>query len=407
LAKPENFLVACDIGTAKVCVLIGEPNARGGVDVIGKGAAVNRGTRKGNIINVDATVEAIKKAAEEAEIMAGVEIERAWAGISGSNVRSFNSRGVVAVSGKNREISREDIVRVIDAAKSIQIPQDHEIVHVVPREFAVDGQEGIQEPLGMVGSRLEADVHVVTAPVSVTQNIVACLNKAGIEVVELILEQLCSAEAILTSDERELGVCLADVGGGTTEIAVYQRGSIAHTAVIPVGGDHFTNDLAVVMRAPIPDADRIKKKHGCALRTSVSEDELVEVPLVGGRQPKLCPRTMLAEILQPRAEELLTLIREEVRKNGLDQDLRSGYVLTGGGSELEGFLEVAETVFDGPVRRGLPTGVGGLVDVVSRPEWAVATGLLLYGHRHGPSRRRAVSFARLGSSVSRFLRDFF
>jgi cell division protein FtsA len=406
MPKPENFLVACDIGTSKICVLIGEETTRGALDVIGKGAAANRGTRKGNIINVDATIEAIKRAAEEAEIMAGVQIARAWVGISGSNVRSFNSRGVVAVSGKEREINRDDVSRVVDAARGVQIPQDHEVVHVIPREFAVDGQDGVSDPVGMVGARLEADVHVVTAPVSVTQNIITCMNKAGIEVVQLVLEQFAAAEAVLTTDEKELGICLIDIGGGTTEVAVYQKGSIAHTAVVPIGGDHFTNDLAVVLRAPIQDAERIKKKHGCALRSAVAEDEMVEVPMVGGRAPKLCPRTTLADILQPRAEELLGLIQQDLQRLGLDKEIRSGVVLTGGGSELEGIVEVAETIFDGPVRRGVPSGVGGLVDVVSRPEWATATGLLLYGHRYKPSRRRA-GLSRVATSVSRFFRDFF
>jgi cell division protein FtsA len=396
MAKPENFLTSCDIGSSKICVLIGEQNSHGGLDVIGKGASPNRGTRKGNIINVDATIEAIKRAAEEAEIMAGVQIARAWVGISGSNVRSFNSRGVVAVAGKEREISR-----------GVQIPQDHEVVHVVPREFAVDGQDGVGDPTGMVGSRLEADVHVVTAPVAVTQNIVTCMNKAGIEVVELVLEQFAAAEAVLTEDEKELGIVLIDIGGGTTEVAVYQRGSIAHTAVIPVGGDHFTNDLAVVLRAPIGDAERIKKKYGSALRSAVGEDEMVEVPMVGGREPKLCPRSTLADILQPRAEELLGLIQEDLQRLGVDREMRSGVVLTGGGAELEGLVEVAEGIFEGPVRRGVPAGVGGLVDVVSRPEWATATGLLLYGHRNKTGRRRTRRFTRAAGSVSRFFRELF
>ena len=407
MAKPENFLVACDIGTSKVCILIGEQNAGGALDVIGKGSSANRGTRKGNIINVDATIEAIKRAAEEAEIMAGVQISRAWVGISGSQVRSFNSRGVVAVAGKDREITSEDKSRVIDAARGVQIPQDQEVVHVVPRDFAVDGQDGVADPVGMIGSRLEADVHVVTAPVAVTQNIVMCMNKAGIEVVQLVLEQFAASEAVLTPDEKELGICLVDIGGGTTEVAVYQKGTILHTAVVPIGGDHFTNDLAVVLRAPITDAERLKKKHGCALRSAVSEDEMVEVPMVGGRAPKLCPRSTLAEILQPRAEELLGLIHEDIQRLGLDKEIRSGLVLTGGGSELEGIVEIAEGIFEGPVRRGVPSGVGGLVDVVSRPEWATATGLLLYGHRYKPARRRARAFFQAANSVSRFIRDFF
>lgn len=409
MGKPEGFLTACDIGSSKICVLIGEPSPRGGggLDVIGKGAAANRGTRKGNIVNVDATIEAIKRAAEEAEIMAGVQIARSWVGVSGSNVRSFNSRGVVAVSGKDREIGKDDVARVVDAARGVQIPQDHEVVHVVPREFAVDGQDGVADPVGMVGARLEADVHVVTAPVAVTQNIVTCMNKAGVEVVQLVLEQFAAAEAVLTSDEKELGVCLIDIGGGTTELAVYQKGSIAHSAVIPIGGDHFTNDLAVVLRAPITDAERIKKKFGCALRSSVGEDEMVEVPMVGGRAPKLCPRTTLSDILQPRAEELLGLVQEDLQRLGLDKELRSGVVLTGGGAQLDGLVEVAEGIFQTPVRLGIPTGVGGLVDVVSSPEWATATGLLLYGHRNKASRRRGTGINRITSSVSRIFRDFF
>ena len=407
MAKPENFLVACDIGTSKICVLVGEPTPAGTLDVIGKGSAANRGTRKGNIVNVDATIEAIKRAAEEAEIMAGVQIARAWVGVSGSNIRSFNSRGVVAVAGKDREITRDDVTRVIDAARGVQIPQDHEVIHVVPREFAVDGQDGVADPVGMVGARLEADVHVVTAPVAVTQNIVTCMNKAGIEVVQLVLEQFAAAEAVLTPDEKELGIALIDVGGGTTEVAVYQKGSIAHTAVVPIGGDHFTNDLAVVLRAPITDAERIKKKFGSALRSGVGEDEMVEVPMVGGRAPKLCPRTTLADILQPRAEELLGLVREDMQRLGLDREIRSGVVMTGGGAELEGIVEIAEAIFEGPVRRGVPSGVGGLVDVISRPEWATATGLLLYGNRNKPTRRRGAGIARITTSVSKAFKEFF
>src|SRR5262245_20739931 len=407
MSKPESFLVACDIGTSKICVLIGEQNPGAALDVIGKGAASNRGTRKGNIINVDATIEAIKRAAEEAEIMAGVQISRSWVGISGSHVRSFNSRGVVAVAGKDREITKEDVTRVIDAARGVQIPQDHEVVHVVPRDFAVDGQDGVADPVGMIGSRLEADVHVVTAPVAVTQNIVTCMNKAGIEVVQMVLEQFAAAEAVLTPDERELGICLVDIGAGTTEVAVYQKGTIAHTAVLPIGGDHFTNDLAVVLRAPITDAERLKKKYGCALRSAVSDDEMVEVPMVGGRAPKLCPRSTLSDILQPRAEELLGLVHDDIKRLGLDKEIRSGVVLTGGGAELEGVVEIAEGIFDGPVRRGIPSGVGGLVDVVSRPERATATVLLLSGHRYEPAQRGAQALFQAANSVSRFLRDFF
>jgi cell division protein FtsA len=392
MAKPAPYLVSLDIGSSKVCALIAEVNASGRVDVTGKGTAVHKGARKGAIIDVPATVEAIKRATEEAEIMAGVQVERAVVGVAGPAVKSFNSRQVVAVAAKNREISREDIQRSLDAARSCPIPSEFEILHVLPREFVVDGQDGVADPLGMVGSRLEADVHVVTVPVATTQNLLNCVNRAGVEVIEMVLEPLAAAAAVLTSDEKDLGVVLADIGAGTTEIAVFRQGALAHTSVLPVGGDHFTNDLAVVLKTPVPDADRLKRKVGSAMAALVAEDETIEVPLTGGRGVHPVRRREIAEILQPRAEELLTLLWEEATREVPGGELRAGLVLCGGVADLDGMLEVAEQALGVTVRRGIPRGIGGLTDVVSAPEWAVAAGLLLYGRQAAAvSRARAKS----------------
>jgi cell division protein FtsA len=370
--------VALDIGSTKVCALIATIGPGGKVEVIGKGIATHKGARKGAIIDVPATVEAIKKATEEAELMAGARIDRAVVGVAGPQVRSFNSRQVVAVSSKSREISREDIARSLDAARSSPIPAEFEILHVLKREFVVDGQDGVSDPLGMVGSRLEADVHVVTVPVSTTQNIMACVNRAGIEVIELVLEPLAASSAVLTPDEKELGVVVADIGGGTTEVAVWRHGALAHTSVLPVGGDHFTNDLAVVLKTPVPDAERLKKKHGSALTSLITEDESLEIPLMGGRGVHPIKRREVAEILQPRAEELLTVIWEDATRDVPASELRAGLVLTGGAAQLHGLLEVAEQILGVTVRKGLPRGLSGLTDIVAGPEWACVAGLLLW-----------------------------
>ena len=380
MPKNAPYLVSLDIGSSKICTLIAETKEDGRVEIVGKGTASHKGARKGAIIDVPATVEAIKRATEEAELMAGVQVERAIAGVAGPSVRSFNSRQVVAVAAKNREISREDIARALDAARSVPIPSEFEILHVLPREFVVDGQDGVADPLGMVGSRLEADVHVVTLPVATTQNLLNCINRAGVEVIEMVLEPLAAGAAVLTQDERELGVVLADIGGGTTEIAVWRQGALVHTSVLPIGGDHFTNDLAVVLKTPVPDAERLKKKFGAALVALVAEDEMVDVPLTGGRGVQPVARRRIAEILQPRAEELLTLLWEEATRDNPAQELRAGLVLTGGGAELDGLLEVAEQVLGTTgVRKGVPRGFGGLTDIVAGPEWACAAGLLVYG----------------------------
>ncbi len=393
MPKNTPYLVSLDIGSTKVCALIAETNAQGRVDLIGKGTAAHKGARKGAIIDVPATVDAIKRASEEAEIMAGVQIERAVVGVAGPAVKSFNSRQVVAVAAKNREISREDIARSLDAARSCPIPAEFEILHVLPREFVVDGQDGVADPLGMVGSRLEADVHVVTVPVATTQNLLNCVNRAGIEVIEMVLEPLAAGAAVLTPDERELGVVLADIGGGTTEIAVWRHGALAHTSVLPVGGDHFTNDLAVVLKTPVPDAERLKKKHGGAMVALVADDETIDVPLTGGRGVHPVKRREIAEILQPRAEELLTLLWEEATREVSAGELRAGLVLTGGGAELDGMLEIAEQVIGAAVRKGVPRGLGGLTDVVSGPEWSCAAGLLLYGKQHSTTSSKSAAKA--------------
>ena len=382
MAKNERYVVGLDIGTTKISCVIAEIKDKETVDVVGLGSAPSRGLRKGVVVNLDATVEAVKACVEEAEMMAGVSVESATVGIAGGHIRSFNSRGVVAIAGKERTVGRDDWKRVVDAARAVSIPQDREILHVLPQEFVLDDQNGIANPVGMTGNRLEANVHIVTAATTSVQNLVTCVNRAGIMVRDTVLEQLATAEAVLSTDERELGVALIDVGGGTTDLAIFEKGSIWHTAVLPAGGDHFTNDMAVGLRTPIPDAERLKRKHGCALATLVEGDEAIEVPTVGGRKPRLLSRQVMAEILQPRAEEILTLLRDEIVRAGFDRLLNAGVVLTGGGSQLAGMSEVAEQVFDLPVRQGQPTGVGGLTEPESAPQFATAVGLALYGARN-------------------------
>jgi len=377
--KTSPYLVSLDIGSSKVCALIAETGSEGRVDVVGKGIATHKGTRKGAIIDVPATIEAIKRATEEAEIMAGVQIERAVVGVAGPVVRSFNSRQVVAVAARNREISRDDIDRALDAARSCPIPSDYEILAVLQRQFVVDGQDGVADPLGMVGSRLEADVHVVTVPVATTQNLLKCVNGAGVAVTEMVLEPLAASEAVLTPDEKDHGVVLADIGGGTTEIAVWRQGALAHTAVIPIGGDLFTSDLAVLLKTPVPDAERLKKKYGAAVAGLSPAEETVDVPRTGGREVHPVARSYMAEILEARARELFEVLWREATADIPPQELRAGLVLTGGGAALDGMTDEAEQVLGVPVRIGTPRGLGGLVDVINGPEWACVAGLLLVG----------------------------
>ena len=388
MAKSGRYVVGLDIGTTKICCVVTEIADDGGLTIVGLGEAPSRGLRKGVVVNLDATVDSIKAAVATAELMAGVDVEQATVGIAGGHIRSFNSRGVVAVSGRDHAVSAEDIERVIAAAQAVSIPQDREILHVLPQEFVLDEQGGIAAPKGMIGSRLEANVHVVTASSMAVQNLVTCVNRAGIEVRDTVVELLAVADAVLTQDERELGVALLDIGGGTTDLAIFERGSVWHTAVLPVGGDHFTNDLAVGLRAPIPDAERLKRQSGCALISMAQDEGTVDVPSVGGRKPQTVSLRVVAEILQPRAEEIFTLIQQEVARAGFDRAINAGVVLSGGGAILPGIVEVAEQVFDLPVRVGLPQGAQGLGEPGPAPLYATAVGLARYGARHRPPRTR-------------------
>ncbi|MDP2914347.1 MAG: cell division protein FtsA [Candidatus Aminicenantes bacterium] len=377
----NGYVVGIDIGTKKVTAVIGEITEERKLEVIGIGTADSKGLRKGVVVNLDITSAAIKKAQEEAELMAGVAIHSAFIGISGAHIKSFNSRGVIAVSGKNREISRDDIRRVLEQSKAVSIPPDREIIHVIPQEFVVDEQDGIRDPLGMNGIKLEVNVHIVTGAITLVQNLRTCVERAGINIEQIVLNQIATSAAVLTHDEKELGVGLIDIGAGTTEVAIFERGSLWYTAIIPLGGDNFTNDIAVGLRTPIPDAEKIKKKFGCVISPVTDEQETVEVPSVGtGRKPRVLSRQLLADIIEPRAEEIFRLVDSDIKRMGFEKSLNSGIVLTGGTALLEGLEEVAEEIFDVPVRRGDPTGVGGLLDRVSTPDFATAVGLLHYGH---------------------------
>jgi cell division protein FtsA len=381
VARKERYLVGLDVGTAKVTAVVGEIMDDGGLDIIGIGLAESKGIKRGLVVNLEAAVDSIKHAIEEAELTAGIEIDSVYLALSGAHVKGFNSRGVVAVAGKNREIAREDVRRAIDAAKAVSLPSGREILHVLPQDFVVDDQDGIGAPVGMTGARLEVNVHIITGNASSTQNVVACVNRAGVEVRGTVLEQLAAAESVLTSDERELGVALVDIGAGTTDFAIFERGSLWHTGVIAVGGDHFTNDIAVGLRTPVPDAERIKRRNGCARSGMVAEDDTMEVASVGGRKPRVMSRRILADILQPRAEEIFHLLWDEIRRAGFEKSLHSGIVLTGGASMLEGMAEIAEQIFDLPIRRGSPSGLGGLADHVNNPAFGTAVGLVMYAHR--------------------------
>ena len=407
MARREQYLVGLDVGTSKIVAIVGEALDDGGLNVIGIGLAAAKGIRRGVVVNLEAAVESIKKAIEEAELTAGVEIDSVHLGLSGAHVKAFNSRGVVAVAGKNREITREDVRRAIDAAKAVALPSGREIVHVLPQDFVVDEQDGIGAPIGMTGARLEVNVHVVTGSASSTQNIVACVNRAGVAVIDTVLEQLTAAESVLTADEKELGVALVDIGGGTTDFAIFERGSLWHTGVVALGGDHFTNDIAVGLRTPIPEAEKTKRRYGCALAALVDEEETIEVASVGGRQPRVIPRRILAEVLQPRAEEIFHQLWDEIRNAGYERSLHSGIVLAGGGGILDGMLEIADQIFDLPIRRGCPVGVGGLTDHVNNPAFATSVGLVMYAHRNQMLERDRLSGVGALSRVAGHLRGLF
>jgi len=377
----NNYIVGLDIGTKKTAAIIGEITEDKKIEIIGIGTTDSRGLRKGVVVNLEATVNAIKKAQEEAELMAGVEIDSAFVGISGAHIKSFNSRGVVAVSGKNKEITPEDIERVIDQSKAVSIPPDREIIHIIPQEFVVDEQDGIKDPLGMSGIKLEVNVHIVTSATTSVQNLKTCIERAGIEIERIVLNQIAASSSTLTRDEMELGVGMIDMGGGTTEVAIFERGSLWYTSIIPIGGDNFTNDIAVGLRTPIPEAERIKKKFGCVSSPPMDDEDTIEVPSVGrGKKPRILSRQLLADIIQPRAEEIFRLVDNDIKRMGYEKSLNSGIVITGGTALLEGLEEVAEEIFDLPVRRGDPSGIGGLAERVNTPDYAASVGLILFGY---------------------------
>lgn len=376
----KGMMVGLDIGTSKVTAIVGEVNEDNQLEIVGIGSHPSRGLKKGVVVNIESTVQSIQRSVEEAELMAGCQIHSVYAGIAGSHIRSMNSHGIVAI--KDREVSSSDVERVIDAARAVAIPADQRVLHVMPQEFVIDQQEGIREPIGMSGVRLEAKVHLVTGAVSAAQNIIKCVRRCGLDVDDIILEQLASSYSVLTEDEKELGICLVDIGGGTTDVAVFTEGAIKHTAVIPIAGDQVTNDIAVAMRTPTQYAEEIKIKYACALRQLANPDDTIEVPSVGDREPRRLSRQTLAEVVEPRYEELLSLVHSELRRSGFEDLVAAGVVLTGGSSKMEGVVDLAEEVFHMPVRLGTPQFVTGLVDVVRNPIHATGVGLLLFGHQN-------------------------
>ncbi len=372
----NNIIVGLDIGTTKVCAIVGE-KTNGGINIIGIGTYPSEGLRKGVVVNIESTVNSLRKAIEEAELMAGSEIHSVYTGISGAHIKGFNSLGIIAI--KNREVKKNDVRRVIDAAKAIAIPLDREVLHILPQEFIVDEQDGIQEPVGMIGVRLETRVHIVTGATNTKQNIIKCTNRIGLDISDIVLEQLASSKATLSADEKELGVILIDIGGGTTDIAIFSNGNIKHTSVLSLGGDHVTSDIAVGLRTPTTEAEKIKKKYGCAFPELVNRDETIEVPSVGGRAPRVLPRRQLSNIIEPRMEEIFSLVKRELIKSNCDGLMASGVVITGGSALLEGLPELGESIFNLPVRVGYPVGIEGVSDVVNNPMYSTGVGLLLYG----------------------------
>lgn len=406
MARKDDLIVGLDIGTTKICAIVAERKGDS-VDIIGTGTHISKGLRKGVVVDIDATVQSIKMAVEEAEMMADCEIASVYAGIAGGHIRGFNSHGVVAL--KDREVRQSDIRRVIDAAKAVAIPMDREVIHVIPQEFVIDDQDGIREPLGMSGVRLESKIHIVTAAVTSAQNIVKSCNKAGLNVIDIVLEPLASAQAVLSSDERDLGVCMVDIGGGTTDIAVFADGSIKNTAVLSLGGYHLTNDIAIGLRTPFDEAERIKKTFGVASARYLASDDVLTVPSVGGRRPREVSRKILCEIIEPRAEEILSLARQEIVRSGLADRIPSGIVLTGGASALAGIAELAEEIFEAPVRLGSPENVGGLLEIVRSPMYATSVGLVNYGFSQESSRFRGfrIRDESIFGRVKQRMRDWF
>jgi cell division protein FtsA len=402
----DNIIVGLDIGTTKICAVVGEMLG-GDIHIIGIGTHPSIGLRKGVVVNIESTVESIKKAVEEAELMAGCEISSVYAGIAGGHITGFNSRGIVAVKGA--EVTAHDVERVIDAARAVAIPMDREVIHVLPQEYLVDDEGGIQNPVGMAGVRLEAKIHIVTGAVTSAHNIVKCANRAGLDVADIVLESLASGEAVLTNEERELGTALLDLGGGTTDLAIFSEKNIRHTFVLSLGGNNLTNDIAIGLRAPIAEAEKIKQKYGACVAKRISRDETIEVAGMAGGKPRKLPRQILGEILEPRMEEIFTLVKREIYRAGMTSFINSGIVVTGGSALLEGLCEVAESVFNLPTRLGKPQGISGLVDVVNNPMYATGVGLVLFGARNQSNKKFRIRdsniFNRIMTRMKRWFRD--
>ena len=404
-AENGSMIVGLDIGTSKVVAIVGELNADGDVEIIGIGSHASRGLKRGVVVNIDSTVHAIKRAVEEAELMAGCQIHSVFAGIAGNHIKSMNSHGIVAI--REREVTEADVERVIDAAQAVAIPADQRILHIRPQEYVIDTQEGVKEPLGMSGVRLEAKVHLVTCAVNAAQNIENCITRCGLEVDDIILEQLASSYAVLSEDEKELGVCMVDIGGGTTDIAIFTDGAIRHTAVIPIAGDQVTNDIAMALRTPTQNAEDIKTRYACAQSRLAGADETIKVPSVGDRPPRELSRQALAEVVEPRYEELFTLINAEIRRSGFEELIPAGIVLTGGTSKIEGAIDLAEEIFHMPVRVGMPQSVKGLSDVVRNPIYSTGVGLLLYGKEQQDGIKKTVSTKQQETSLVGRMKKWF
>ena len=403
-----EIIVGLDIGTTKICAIVGELTPDGEIEIIGIGSHPSEGLRKGVVINIEKTVNSIKEAIEEAEIMAGCEISSVYAGIAGGHIKGFNSHGVIAL--KEREVTKKDIDRVIEAASAVAIPMDREVIHVLAQEYIVDEQDGIVDPMGMSGVRMEAKIHIVTGAVTSAQNIIKCANRAGLDVCDIVLESLASSEAVLSQEERNLGVALVDFGGGTTDMAVFSRGAIKHTSVLALGGDNLTYDISIGLRTPRLEAEKIKIKYGCGLSSMIGKDETIEVAGVGGRKPRVLSRQILGEILEPRLEEIFTLIQNELIRSGYEDLVNSGVVITGGSSELSGVIEIAEQIFNAPSRMGYPRGIHGLVEVVNKPMYATAVGLVIYGAKRSKETKKfrirdSNIFGRIVDRMKRWFKD--
>jgi cell division protein FtsA len=406
MQRQENIIVGLDVGTTKICAVVGEVQGNK-INIIGIGTHPSIGLRKGVVVNIESTVESIQKAVEEAELMAGCEISSVYAGIAGGHITGFNSRGIVAI--KAPEVTKNDVDRVIDAARAVAIPMDREVIHVIPQEFIIDDQGGIQNPVGMSGVRLEAKIHIVTGAVTSAHNIVKCANRSGLDVCDIVLEPLASGEAVLTDEEKDLGTALLDLGGGTSDLAIFFGKNIKHTFVLSLGGNNLTNDISIGLRASQADAEKIKIKYGTCIARDISNEETIEVPGMGGRKPRKLPRQILGEILEPRIEEIFTLIKREIFRAGMDNVITSGLVLTGGSSLLHGITDIAESIFDVPSRLGTPIGISGLIDVVNNPMYATGVGLVLYGAKNQPEKKFRIRdsniFHRVMTRMKRWFKE--